>query len=538
VAQGCESATPAELEIHFEPRPPERDPTLGIPVTLERSGTPLHRLVTIGDSITQGFMSLAVFRTDLSWPAIVARELGIETTFRYPVYEEADGPGGLPLDLERLARAIQSWAGPTLSWSDLPRTLARLRSYMDGIEDFWERGWDDRLPPPGPPFHNLAVYGWDLLDTLALNADRLQRRIDAGRARDQLLRQVVENDNDRAGLVVAARARDGKGRAQTVVEAAAALGAEGTDGPGIETLVVMLGANNALGSVVRLKVCWSTEGYPDGRVDRRLRDKEGFTVWRPSHFAAEWAELVAAIERVRARHVIVATVPAVTIAPVTRGVGTKVRPESRYFPYYTRPWVTDAEFDPRRDPHLTEDDARAIDSAIDAYNATIIASVRAARAQGRDWYLFDLGALLDSLATRRYADPAAAAARPPWWEPYELPPALAALVPEPSTRFFLSGPQGRTDGGLFSLDGAHPTTIGYGIIAQEVIRVMELAGVAFDGPGGQRQRPPPVEVDFERLVQLDTLVSNPPSTVLSTLDLLSWLDQLTDWASLLLPFGR
>ena len=66
---------------------------------------------------------------------------------------------------------------------------------------------------------------------------------------------------------------------------------------------------------------------------------------------------------------------------------------------------------------------------------------------------------------------------------------------------------------------------------------MELAGVPFDGPAGRR-RPSPVEVDFERLVQADTLVSNPPSTVLSTLDLLSWLDQLTDWASRLLPFGR
>ncbi len=337
MAQGCEKAIPAELEIHTEPRPPERDPTLGIPVTVDRAGTPTHRLVTIGDSITQGFMSLAVFRTDLSWPAIVARELGAEATFSYPVYEDPDGPGGLPLDLERLARAIQTWAGPTLNWGDLPRTLARLRSYMDGIEDHWERDWEDRLPPPGPPFHNLAVYGWDLLDTLALDADRLQRRIDAGRAKDQLVRQVVENDNDRAGLVVAHRARDGDGRARSVLQAAAALGADGADGPGIETLVVALGANNALGSVVRLEVCWSTEDYLDGRVDQRLKKKGGFTVWRPSHFAAEWAEVVAAIERIDARHVIVATVPAVTIPPVSRGVGTKVRPESRYFPYYTPP---------------------------------------------------------------------------------------------------------------------------------------------------------------------------------------------------------
>ena len=64
-----------------------------------------------------------------------------------------------------------------------------------------------------------------------------------------------------------------------------------------------------------------------------------------------------------------------------------------------------------------------------------------------------------------------------------LPPELLALDPVPTTRFFHSGPQGRTDGGLFALDGVHPTTIGYGIIAQEVIRIMDDAGVTFTGPG-------------------------------------------------------
>ena len=83
----------------------------------------------------------------------------------------------------------------------------------------------------------------------------------------------------------------------------------------------------------------------------------------------------------------------------------------------------------------------------------------------------------------------------------------------------------------------HPTTIGYGIIAQEVIRIMERAGVAFARPG-RAARPSPVEVDFDRLLAADTLVSDPPSTVMSTLDLLGWLDQLTDWATRVLPFGR
>ena len=218
MARECISETPSELEIHFEPRPPEEDPTLGMPVVVDRTGTPAHRLVTIGDSITQGFMSGAVFRTDLSWPAIVAHELELGPGFRYPTYEAPDGPGGLPLDLERLARAIDDIAGPTLSWRDVLRAARRVRSYMDRIEDYWERGPGSRTPPGGPPpFHNLAVYGWDLLDTLALDADRLQARITAGAPKDDVVRQIVENDNDRVGLVVAQRARTAAGDRKSVV---------------------------------------------------------------------------------------------------------------------------------------------------------------------------------------------------------------------------------------------------------------------------------------------------------------------------------
>ena len=227
MARECISETPAELEIHFEPRPPEPDPTLGIPVVVDRTGTPAHRLVTIGDSVTQGFMSGAIFRTDLSWPAMVAHELGFGAAFRFPTYEPPDGPGGLPLDLERLARAIEDAAGPTLSWRDVLRTARRVRSYMDRIEDYWERGPGSRTPPAGPPpFHNLAVYGWDLLDTLTLDSDRLQARIAAGAPKDDIVRQIVENDNDRAGLVVTQRARTADGKAATVLQAAAALGEE------------------------------------------------------------------------------------------------------------------------------------------------------------------------------------------------------------------------------------------------------------------------------------------------------------------------
>ena len=74
----------------------------------------------------------------------------------------------------------------------------------------------------------------------------------------------------------------------------------------------------------------------------------------------------------------------------------------------------------------------------------------------------------------------------------------------PDTRFFETANGGRVGGGLIALDGIHPTTIGYGILAQEVIRVMEAAQVEFPGSA---------DVDFGKLLQADSLVSNPPDTI-------------------------
>jgi hypothetical protein len=529
-----------DVPIHWEPRPPVEDPTLGMAVDVDRPGRPVNRLVTIGDSLTQGFMSAAIFRSDLSWPAVVAYEMGLRAPrdFRYPVYEPPDGPGGLPLDLERFLRGLEGRIGDRLDWYEVVRALRFVRSYMDRVEDWWERGPGNVVSAVGAPYHNLGVYGADILDVLLLDADLIAERLKK-RSSDDPFVQIVDRDNDRAWRVVLESCRGPGGTAGTVLDAARAMGGEGTidggAGPGIETLVVMLGANHALGTVVDLDVRWTPDDYLDQPPEARLATKGPFNVWQPAHFAAEWGLLVDELARIDARHVVVATIPQVTIAPIARGALGKISRSSRYFRYYVRPWVEDDDFDPGRDPHLTADEARMIDSAIDEYNTTIIESVRAARQDGRDWYLFDLGGLLDRLATRRYIEEPAA--QPAWWTAYPLPPELAALRPEPSTRFFRSGPAGRTDGGLISLDGVHPTTIGYGLIAHEITRLLrDQAGVPFFAPDGTLRPAGTVEVDFARVLASDTLVRRPPRSLSSTLGLIGWLDETIDWVNRLLPF--
>jgi hypothetical protein len=511
---------PDTFEIRSTPRVPVASSDLGIEVDVDLRGAPRHRLVTVGDSLTHGFQSGAIHNTDLSYPAIIAHELGWEREFRHPHYP---GYGGIPLNLELLVRDIEERFGPRLSPWELPAAAFHLRHHLAEAEHWWDSGPGSVLPPRGPINHNLGIYGWDLRDALSRNADNAgaEHRTPAG---FQVVPLIRNADRISAGRVLDS-ARAPGGRPMTPLEAAAALSREGTaedpDGDGIETLVVLLGANNALGSVISLQVHWSQVGFDD------LQAKAAYNVWQPAHFAAEWARVAAVLRTVRARHVLIGTVPHVTIAPVARGIGGKVTKGSRYFKHYVRPWVDEGSFDPDDDPHLTADEARAIDSAIDAFNDTIVASVAAARQDGLDWRITEIGAALDRLASRRYLDDPDVQ-RPAWLTDYPLPPTLANLRPVPDSRFFSSDDTGLISGGLFSLDGIHATTVAYGLVAQEFIDTMEETGVVFNRGDGITPRTGRVEVDFDRLLARDTLVGRPPAGLADAVRWIGWADELAD----------
>ncbi len=242
-------------------------------------------------------------------------------------------------------------------------------------------------------------------DCLSYTAGVAAARLAASPPHDDLLGAIPSNDSD-----LAARSVLGAfGPSAAQIDAARWFGTNG----GIGTLIVAHGANNALRSVVDKNPVWSDTGYDT------LDGKAGYTVWRPTHFALEYGRLVDAVRAIDAHRVLLATVPHVTVAPIANGVnpdapGRKWRDGSRYFPYYTDPWITEADFRPAKHRHLTHQQARAIDSAIDQYNATIADAVRQARSEGRHWYLLDLCGVLDGLAQRRYIDDDEAARRNGW----------------------------------------------------------------------------------------------------------------------------
>ena len=69
----------------------------------------MPKLVAIGDSLTQGVQSGAVFRPDVSYPVLIARAMGLDVSedFRAPRI-----PGyGLPLNIEWLLCSMHTDLG-------------------------------------------------------------------------------------------------------------------------------------------------------------------------------------------------------------------------------------------------------------------------------------------------------------------------------------------------------------------------------------------------------------------------------------------
>jgi hypothetical protein len=510
--------TPPDVQVVWEAPEPllAEEADLGVHVDVAWDGdAPEHTFVTVGDSLTQGFKSLAITDTNLSWPAIVAWELGLSAQqFTFPRYPGPAGCPGLPLNLEAVARGVDRATGGTGVVGEHPiRELIAVAGMLHQVKSYWEHGPGSAIPDPVDSFHhNLAIYGWDLRDAFERTVAEAIAVLTAEGPWLHLPSPTVSHDGERATLLALQGPEAGD---TTMVSAANWLGDHG----GIDTLVVALGSNNALRSAVQLNLVWSTG------------PGSSYTVATPTDFATDLAELADRIAQIRARRVIWATVPHVTIAPIARGIGDKPT-GSRYFTRYTHAWISDNEFNTAVNPFLTGEQARVIDSAIDQYNYAIKQMVYDARtsqdgAGQKDWLILDLCGLLDRLAYRRYV--ASADSQPSWWQAkaYELPPALKTLTPRPDTRIYRSDAAGRIQGGLIALDGVHPTTIGYGILAQEVARIMQHAGVPLPDQQG-KPRPNPIDIDFPRLVQLDTLIAQPPKSIGGDLGALGFANEAID----------
>ncbi|MEM1037453.1 MAG: hypothetical protein AAGI14_11910 [Pseudomonadota bacterium] len=498
------------------------------------------KLFTIGDSISQGFMSGAAARTDLSYSTLIAKSLGLNPgtdpqkhDYLYPEWPM----DGLPVNLEALARKLKSNIGDKIDFWDWPRFLNTVRRYIDSVEDYYERG-DGRITKPfgtASTFNNMAIQGYDVADTWLVTP--------------KLCRQFIEKANEKEGgdefgslpsaffyrtaLNVLNPQRDPDTEDWTVLDWLE----HHVENEGVENVIVWLGANNALGTITRLEVKATNDNRVlKGKVKpvreimesdisdyekRRLR-AENFNLWSPQDFAWEFGEFMARLSAIMAKNkhnnwnVFLATVPAITIAPLAKGVGGAIYADdpfdiinhvevpgidgaiesvqAKYFKHYTY-FLFDADFAQKNDCKLTFSQVYAIDKYISSYRDTIKAIAKAYNHdQDRERYhvVDTCEALLKAAFKRNDRGPT-----------YEWPDEVLTKFPMIDTRFHHATSRGNLEqGGIFSMDGIHPSALGQGLIAHEFIKTMKQVL-----PEGEIQE----EIDWDAIYKSDNLFISPIS---------------------------
>lgn len=457
------------------------------------------RLAVIGDSLAQGFQDGAIGNGFplRSFPATIARCLGLEVGtgpgagFRVP-----NIPGdGLPLDLVALLRRVAERTGPDIGLLEWPaKALPEIARYFDELEGYYEVGPGSRPSPATKVSHNLAAYGLTVFESLKLTSAECDKLIEEseGWFRDDILGTPSGAKFRAAKLILDP---DGTRPNATQLDNLDEL-VRGSDPP--EALIVWLGANDALGTVVELEL---RDMAGEATPNLTLEGRRAYNLTSAQQFRADYLELAARIDAIvtgRNIQVFVGTVPDVSIPPIAKGLG-ELRDD--VFDFYVRFFVKDGATPPPFHKRLRRGQVEEIQQRIASFNETVrdVVSTRA------HWHLVDIAGVLQQLAVRRnYKQP-----HEPLRDYYTAKgrpdhPLLTQLSPTPSLLTLRTDENGkRTAGGLTSLDGVHPTTIGYGIAAEVFLEAMQAAGIASANP---------LAIDWMRLIEEDRLATKAPAT--------------------------
>lgn len=460
------------------------------------------KLFTIGDSISQGFMSAGAAKPQFSYSTLLAKVFG-EQTYAYLPWQEKYH---LKADLELILRTLEHKYGSNIRGLEWPFAIKTINDVLDEAEEYYERGEGKLGNPVGDHewYHSVAVEGMDVADSWLVTPNMCRNvveRPDNKAARtDNLFGSASDSFYRNAYRVLNPRGRAGEA-AYGDYSALSWLDHHAR-GEGIENTIVWLGANNALGTVVRLKVK-QTAG--DGSILNKTRaQRQEYNLWHPNDFEAEYKQMLSRIDASMQRNtapnwrVFVGTVPYVTIAPVAKGMG-ELRPvedhaglKGLYYQYYSY-FAFSPETATKSGLYLNFRDALHIDRTILEFNRIIRREVAALNAKYGDpqrYYVVDMGEVLSKMAWKRNKGQPT----------YEFPEELRFVYPPLDTKYYDVAPNGSIEGGgVFSLDGVHPTATAHGIIAWEFMKVMKAAGAL-----GENAR-----LDWDAILASDLLRTKP-----------------------------
>ncbi len=444
----------------------------------------------MGDSMAQGFKNGGIYRTDLSFPALLSQAMGSETTFESPVFTAQTG---IPINIEMLVRAMAEEFGEEITWNEYLRAGKHLYSTLRRIKTYWEGEKKPLNIDREFPYQNQAIWGLSISDAWLLHEKYCFDQITKTKPRYTVFSVLPDNALYVTGRLVLNPSYSKKRREKTMIDNVKEIGEDG----GIENLICCIGHNNIVGAVTNLELIYSEENdlnVPHG--------KRTCTLFRPEHFEDEIRILFQKLSKISVKRVFVPTIPYLTIPPAIRGVNNdKTKPRTGYFDYYSRFWIWDEDFDPDKHPHLTKEQAIKLDQHVDQYNKIIYE-----QAEEFGFYVVPVSRYVSAAARRRLGAEKVQPFPKLFIEALRNNPKTAYLAENPeqpriSTDYIRLKENSRQldRGGIFSLDGLHPTTIGYGLIANIYKERMEKEGVEFEH-----------NVNWDFIIESETLVNNPP----------------------------
>jgi len=445
----------------------------------------------MGDSLAQGFKNGGIYRTDLSFPSILSRAMGEDVHMELPSFS---AQAGIPINMEILIRGLEEKLGDEINLLNSVQAGHHVYSTLKRIKSYWEgqrislKNEDQRSP-----YHNQAIWGFSISDTWLLNEKFCREYIRNNKTQYSVFSVLPDQAMYTTARLVLNPAFEKKYENHSQIENLFELSDDG----GIENLIACIGHNNVVGAVTKLKIEFSEESDLNAPFNARK-----CTVFRPEHFEQELRTLYEKISKMNVKRVFVPTIPYVTIPPAIRGVNNDLSaPRDGYFDYYARFWIWDDDFNPEKHPYLTRDDAIKLDEIVDQYNHTI-----KLLADEFGFVVVPIARYVQAAARRRHMPDTIS----PFPDGF-----VKALKKNPKTEFMVNEngePNITTDylrinketgkiekGGIFSLDGLHPSTIGYGLIANIYKMSMEKHGVKFDR-----------EIDWDFIIENETLITDPP----------------------------
>lgn len=468
------------------------------------NASPEHKLVVLGDSISQGFQNGGIYRTDINFPSFLRNCWEPAPNFDQPLFT---AQAGIPLNLEVLARGLSDEYGNSIEWNEYLPAITYLYSTLKRVKKYWEGKIKPLQRQRDIPYHNQSIWGFSMNDAWMVTEDKSREHIETQPETYSIFDMLPDHAMYTTARLVLNPSFGEKFRNHTQIDNVKYLQNQG----GIENLIVTMGHNNIIGAASDLKFILSEE--EDLKSFPSERD---YTVYRPEHFEQEYRTLAEKVSKIGAERIITQTIPYVTIPPVTRGVNADKsrKGHTGYFDYYTHFWVWDEDFNPDIHPHLTKEQAISLDQYVDEYN-NIIREI----ADEYGWITVPLNRYVSGIARRRLGGDIRIPYPKEFCKAMRCNPDTKHLVedrknPKLSTDYLrIDKEDGKVyKGGIFSLDGIHPTTIGYGLIAHLYKETMEKHGIHFDKP-----------LDWDHIIENDTLVTDPPYLLVELRRLLRFL---------------